>query len=54
MPDLSPRRLVRCDACGRSYLLTAADLSRFADLGWPKCHGRPMAHFAETPKDDEP
>jgi len=42
------RRLIRCDACGRSEPVSAADVSGYSQGGWPKCCGGVMTYFAES------
>lgn len=43
----APRRLLRCDACGRSEECSAAVLLRYTREGWPRCCGAVMAVFTE-------
>jgi len=42
------RRLLRCDACGKTRECSAEESLRYTREGWPKCCGRVMALFTET------
>ena len=52
-PTPEPRRLLRCDVCGRTDQPTAADLMQYARRGWPKCCGQVMAYFTESERPAE-
>jgi hypothetical protein len=49
-----PIRILRCDACEKSFDCTAADVVRYVQTGWPACCGYDMRQFVEgqlpTPK----
>ena len=45
-----PRRLLRCDLCGRTDEPSPSDLLRYTRTGWPRCCGQVMALFTEAEK----
>jgi hypothetical protein len=44
----APRRLVRCQTCGRSEEVSSDDLQGYMQTGWPKCCGGVMTYFTEA------
>lgn len=48
-----PRRIVRCNTCGRVVECTATDLLRYTREGWPKCCGHVVTCFTETVRPGE-
>jgi hypothetical protein len=47
-PAPTGRRLLRCDACGRTDDATHADLMRHTREGWPKCCGQMMDYLVAS------
>jgi hypothetical protein len=47
-PPVAPRRVVQCNACGRSADCTAEELLRYTRDGWPRCCGQVMAFYTEA------
>jgi hypothetical protein len=43
-----PRKLLRCDACGRSAVFTDAEFFAFVVTGWPPCCGETMSLYLEA------
>jgi hypothetical protein len=44
----SPRRIIRCNACGLTVECTAGDLLQYTREGWPRCCEQVMTFFTET------
>jgi hypothetical protein len=43
-----PRKLLRCDPCGRSAVFTDAEFFEFVETGWPACCGETMSLYLEA------
>ena len=43
-----PRRILRCDACGRSFDCTTAEVIRYVQGVWPECCGFAMRYYVES------
>ena len=47
-PPRRPTRFLRCDACGRAFECTVAEVIRHVQADWPACCGYAMRYFVEA------
>jgi len=53
-PYADGTRLVRCEKCGRSEVVSATDVVGYIKGGWPRCCGEAMTYFIRAERWEEP